>query len=231
MRRYFLAIVALVAASVFAVLFISGITAEKKNGIYYRATGSRSKIALTFDDGPHPVYTEQILAILEKEGIKATFFAIGCNVKQYPQIFKRVVRAGHEIGNHTYTHPLVPLVTKEILEEEIERTDALLESLGCARPLFFRPPQGKFPQGKEELLEKTGKIAVLWSIDTRDWEHKSVEEIVRMVENEVAGGDIILFHDFVGGESQTIPAIKKLIPTLNERGYQFVTLSQLLLDE
>ena len=204
--------------------------AEKKKDVYYRAAGNTVKIALTFDDGPHPYYTDEILAILEKEGIKATFFTIGCNVMAYPDITKRVIAAGHEIGNHTYTHPLVPLTTAAALEEEISKTDALLSSLGCPPTQFFRPPQGKFPTDKTGLLERTGKIAVLWSIDTRDWEHKPSEEIVRMVEAQVAGGDIILFHDFVSGESQTIPAIKKLIPTLKERGYQFVTLSELLLD-
>ena len=228
MKRAFLFLVGCVFS--FSLFAMAGY-AEGKDGVYYRAAQSTTKIALTFDDGPHPYYTDEILAILESEGIKATFFEIGCNVKQYPEITKRVIAAGHEIGNHTYTHPLVPLVTGQMLEEEIEMTDALLRSLGYTRPIFFRPPQGKFPADKKGLLQRTGKIAVLWSIDTRDWDHKPTEEIVSMVENEVAGGDIILFHDFVGGESQTIPAIKKLIPTLKERGYQFVTLSELLLDE
>jgi peptidoglycan/xylan/chitin deacetylase (PgdA/CDA1 family) len=215
----------------FSFLFSSIGYAQGKRDVYYRAAQSTTKIALTFDDGPHPRYTDEILSILGDEGVKATFFTIGCNVKQYPEIVKRVMAAGHEIGNHTYTHPLVPLVSSQMIEDEIKMTDTVLLSLGCACPTFFRPPQGKFPPDKEGLLQRTGKIAVLWSIDTRDWEHKPTEEIVRMVENEVAGGDIILFHDFVGGESQTIPAIKKLIPTLKERGYQFVTLSELLLDE
>lgn len=203
---------------------------ERNIGVYYRAPQNTRKIALTFDDGPHPRYTEQILDILEKEGIKATFFAIGCNVKAYPEITKKVLFAGHEIGNHTYTHPLVPLTTEENLLREIEETDALLQSLGCEAPVFFRPPQGKFPADVNGLLDKTGKIAVLWSIDTRDWAHTPIEEIVREVDTKVAGGDIILLHDFVSGESNTIPAIKKLIPMLKKRGYQFVTLSELLLD-
>lgn len=204
--------------------------AERNIGVYYRATQNTMKIALTFDDGPHPHYTEQILDILEKEGVKATFFAIGCNVKAYPQITKKVIRAGHELGNHTYTHPLVPLTSTETLRKEIEETDALLRSLGYECPVFFRPPQGKFPPDVNKLLDRTGKIAVLWSIDTRDWAHTPTEDMIREVETKVAGGDIILFHDFVNGESNTIPAIKKLIPTLKERGYQFVTLSELLLN-
>ncbi len=228
MRRLW---ILLVGCVLFSFFFSSGGYAQGKRDVYYRAAQSTTKIALTFDDGPHPRYTDEILSILEKEGIKATFFTIGCNVKQYPEVARRVIAAGHEIGNHTYTHPLVPLVSAQTIEEEIALTDTLLLSLGCTRPVFFRPPQGKFPSDKAGLLQRTGKIAVLWSIDTRDWEHKPTDEIVRMVENEVAGGDIILFHDFVGGESQTIPAIKKLIPTLKERGYQFVTLSELLLDE
>lgn len=204
--------------------------AERNISVYYRASSNTPKIALTFDDGPHPSYTDRILEVLEKEKIPATFFVIGSNVKQYPEITRRVLAAGHEIGNHTYTHPLVPLTATEQLEREIEQTDALLLSLGIPRPIFFRPPQGKFPPDAEEFLARTGKIAVLWSIDTRDWAHTETADMIREVEEKVAGGDIILFHDFVGGKSNTVAAIKKLIPSLKRRGYQFVTLSELLLN-
>lgn len=206
------------------------IHAERNISVYYRAATHTPKIALTFDDGPHPQYTDRILEVLEREGVRATFFVIGSNVRLYPEITKRVLAAGHEIGNHTYSHPLVPLTATEELEREVEQTDTLLLSLGIPRPVFFRPPQGKFPPDAEGFLERTGKIAVLWSIDTRDWAHTETEQMIREVEEKVGGGDIILFHDFVGGKTNTVDAIKKLIPTLRERGYQFVTLSELLLD-
>ncbi len=197
-------------------------------GIYYRASTSSKRIALTFDDGPHPGYTDRILGILEEEGVRATFFMIGSNVEYYPEVAKRVAATGHEIGNHSYSHPYVKEITNELLTEEIRRTDEVLERLGIARPTLFRPPQGVCPANFMGVLRETGKSAVLWNIDTRDWAHTSAKEIVEGVLVSLRGGDIILFHDSVSGESTTIPAIKKLIPLLKEKGYQFVTVSQLL---
>lgn len=212
-------------ASVFLDIDTRGV---QEAGVYYRASTGEKVVALTFDDGPHPYYTDHILDILAEEGVKATFFEIGENIASYPDVTRRVLAAGHEIGNHTYTHPLggkAPLVE---LEEEIRKTDLLLEKLGCPAVRLFRPPQGKYPVGLASSLQKNGKMTVLWNIDTRDWDKRTEEQIIREVETQVRGGDIVLFHDFVGGESATVPAIKKLIPALKERGYQFVTVSELL---
>ncbi len=197
-------------------------------GVYYRASTTDKKIAITFDDGPHPVYTDRILAVLKEEGITATFFTIGCNVEMYPTVVARIDEAGHEIGNHTYSHPQIKRITNDFLADEIERTDRLLCTLGVPRPTLFRPPQGICPGDFMKVLKNTEKIAILWNVDTRDWAHTPSDEIVESVLSSISGGDIILFHDSVGGESTTIPAIKKLIPLLKERGYQFVTVSELL---
>ena len=197
-------------------------------GVYYRASTTDKKIAITFDDGPHPVYTDKILSLLKEEEVVATFFAIGSNVEMSPSVVKHILRDGHEIGNHTYSHPAIKRITNEFLEEEIEKTDRLLAELGAPRPSLFRPPQGICPGDFLKVLKDTGKIAILWNIDTRDWAHTPSDEIVESVLSSIGGGDIILFHDSVGGESTTIPAIKKLIPILKERGYQFVTVSELL---
>lgn len=197
-------------------------------GIYYRASTEEKVIAFTFDDGPHPQYTDQILHILAKEGVRATFFEIGMNIESYPEITKRVIAAGHEIGNHTYSHPIVCHTTNEQMETEIRKTDRLLAELGYTMPKLFRPPQGICPQNFRNLLKKTEKTAILWNIDTRDWDNRTTAEIVKEVEEHVRGGDIVLFHDYVGCPNSTIAAIKKLIPTLKDRGYQFVTVSELL---
>ena len=197
-------------------------------GVYYRASTTDKKIAITFDDGPHPVYTDKVLSVLEQEGVPATFFTIGCNVEMYPTVVARIAEAGQEIGNHTYSHPQIKRITNDFLAEEIERTDHLLCTLGVPRPTLFRPPQGICPGDFMNVLKNTGKIAILWNVDTRDWAHTPSDEIVESVLSSISGGDIILFHDSVGGESTTIPAIKKLIPLLKERGYQFVTVSELL---
>ena len=197
-------------------------------GVYYRASTTEKKIAFTFDDGPHPIYTNQILSVLKEEAIPATFFTIGCNVEKYPSVVKHILNEGHEIGNHTYSHPQVKKVTNDLLEREIERTDDLLTRLGAPKPVLFRPPQGICPIDFLKVLKDTEKIAILWNVDTRDWAHTPSEEIVESVLSSISGGDIILFHDSVGGESTTLLAIKKLIPILKDRGYQFVTVSELL---
>ncbi len=202
--------------------------AAREAKVYYHASTGERVIALTFDDGPHPHYTDRILDVLESEGVKATFFVIGENVAAYPEVTRRVFLAGHEIGNHTYTHPLGGKVCLSEMEKEIQKTDLLLEKLGCPAVRLFRPPQGKYPAGLASCLQESGKMTVLWNIDTRDWDKRTEEQIINEVETKVRGGDIVLFHDFVGGESATVPAIKKLIPALKERGYRFVTVSELL---
>lgn len=220
---------ACLVALLFSVSFLSfPVSGKETVGVYSRANTGEKVIAFTFDDGPHPRYTDEILSILEKENVRATFFEIGMNIAAHPEITRRVVAAGHEIGNHSYSHPMGRAADPSIWEDEIKKTDKLLSELGIDTPTLFRPPQGKCPAGLTELLASTDKIAILWNIDTRDWEHRSTEEIVREVENNLCGGDIVLFHDFVNAESTTIPAIKKLIPALKQRGYQFVTVSELL---
>jgi peptidoglycan/xylan/chitin deacetylase (PgdA/CDA1 family) len=220
------AVTGLVLCLVFS--FCTTASAQKPLDVYYHVATTEKVIALTFDDGPHPHFTDEILKILEKENIRATFFAIGSNVEAYPDVMRRVMACGHEIGNHTYNHPIVHTVTDQQLVDEIEKTDEILRNMGYYGNGLFRPPQGKCPDTMPALLERTNKTAILWNIDTRDWAHRPSAEIVEDIESHVCGGDIILFHDYVSGENTTIPALKKLIPMLKARGYQFVTVSELL---
>ena len=228
MRKKWLRVMAVIPLLCVVFRVCPALSAQKPLDVYYHVATTEKVIALTFDDGPHPRYTDEILGILKKENIRATFFAIGSNVAAYPDVMRRVMDAGHEIGNHTYNHPIVHTVTDLQLAEEIEKTDEILRNLGYSGNGLFRPPQGKCSSAMPALLERTNKTAILWNIDTRDWAHRPSEEIVQEIEGSVCGGDIILFHDYVSGESTTIPALKKLIPMLKERGYQFVTVSELL---
>lgn len=204
---------------------------QHRQVVFYHGSFGAKNVALTFDDGPHPRYTPEILALLDKYAIRATFFFIGQNIEYYPETAKAVLRAGHEIGNHTYSHPYYPKTDIATLAEEIQKTDSLLADIGCEDVPLFRPPQGLFGEELPILLRRIDKKAILWNIDTRDWEHKPSMQIVCNVEENLQGGDIILFHDYVSGESTTIPALKKLIPALLERGYRFVTVSELLAGE
>lgn len=198
---------------------------------YYHGTPGDRRIALTFDDGPHPRYTPRILDILAEEGVSATFFFIGQNVEFYPDTARAVLEAGHEIGNHTYSHPHLRRIKKETLLGEIDRADTVLHGIGCGATPLFRPPEGFLDTDYSRILDTAQKTAVLWSIDTRDWAHTPSADIVKQVEAGLAGGDIILFHDYISGENTTLAALKKLIPALKERGYQFVTVSELLWGE
>ena len=184
------------------------------------------KIALTFDDGPHPRYTEEILSILEKYGVKATFFAIGENVTYYPETFEKIRRAGHEIGNHTFSHPHLHQKDHGALAKEIQAAEDVLGSTPDIK--LFRPPEGVCSDTVCGAASEMGYTIILWTVDTRDWSHPNPDTIVEKVQQSVKSGDIILFHDYIADPSPTPEALDKIIPALLGQGYRFVTVSQLI---
>ena len=186
------------------------------------------RIALTFDDGPHPTLTPRILAILEKYGIPATFFMVGMNVINYPDAARAVLRAGHEVGNHTYSHRHVKQMDEESLNDELGLCEDALEELCEYRPHLFRPPEGAVTQYVQQCSDLGDYSLILWSLDTRDWEVKKKTDIVNTVLDNVRPGDIILMHDFIGRKSATPEALEVIVPELLRRGYEFVTVSNLL---
>ncbi len=186
------------------------------------------KIALTFDDGPHPRYTREILSILEEYGVKATFFVVGLNVEAYPSLVKAEVDGGHEVGNHTYSHTNLREAQYEGICREIGATERLIYENTDFRSRLLRPPEGLYSPTVCTAAADCDYTIVLWSVDTRDWEHTPAEEIARHVLSEVRGGDIILFHDFIGHDSPTPDALRQILPKLIEEGYRFVTVSELL---
>ena len=196
--------------------------------IYHSRPNDRMEIALSFDDGPHPRLTPVILSILEEYGIKATFFMVGENVGYYPAAARAVVEAGHEIGNHTYTHAALNLLDRGALEREILDSEALIEKCIGTRPTVFRPPGGKSSSLVESIVtECDGKI-ILWDVDPRDWTGRASQEIVDAVLRDTVPGSIILFHDYAVGHSTTVTAIKEILPRLSAAGYRFVTVTELL---
>ncbi len=186
------------------------------------------KIALTFDDGPHKHYTDEILDILDEFGIKATFFVIGQNCEQSPQTVQRIIDCGHEIGNHTYSHPHLSVITTKELTDEINKTEKLLEECYNYRPKLFRPPEGVYSSEIAKALGELDYIPVLWTVDTTDWKHPTPEEITKNVTSNISAGRIILCHDYVSGKSSTPEALRSFIPELLSRGYVFVTVSELI---
>ena len=180
------------------------------------------KIALTFDDGPHPKVTKQILKTLEKYEAKATFFVVGQEVKEHPEILKAVYNAGHEIGNHTFNHEkLTALSTKEI-KQQIQATDTLIKSTIGQRATVFRPPYGSYDK---TITDQLNVPNVLWTIDTLDWKHRDPKKTVQAVKERAKNGSIILMHDI---HQTTADALDEVLATLQKQGYEFVTVSELL---
>lgn len=206
---------------------VSAIDGER---IARRGPGGTGKLALTFDDGPHPKYTEQILAILKEYDCKATFFVIGENVRAHPELLKAEFEAGHEIGNHTDTHAMLNTVTLAKACLEVNRCANAIEEVIGVRPRVFRPPGGAYSDQKIRAITEMGYRCVLWSQDSRDWTCPSVETTIQNAKKDLSGGAILLFHDFNGACSPTPDALRTLIPELKAQGYEFVTVSELFGD-
>ena len=200
----------------------------KYGRIYCRCASEEKRIALTFDDGPHPRFTGEILSILSEYGVTATFFIIGINADRYPETLEKIVRSGCEIGNHTYSHANLKTMTREEAEEEILRCEAILQKYTEARPTLFRPPEGMYPTYLQELMESLQYDIILWSVDTMDWALNPSENIERTVMKQAKGGEIILMHDYVSGGNTTLTALRRMIPRLLDEGYEFVTVSELI---
>ena len=186
------------------------------------------KVALTFDDGPHPRYTPEILSILAEYGITATFFVIGINALHYPEALDAIVASGCEIGNHTYSHNNLRYASREQVEQEITDCQNEIMSRTGRIPTLFRPPEGRFNCYLEDVAASEGFHIILWSIDTLDWAHTPPKEIVQRVLSQLDHGDIILMHDYTSGKNTTCDALRILIPALLDRGYEFVSVSQLI---
>lgn len=196
--------------------------------VYCRNSANAGKIALTFDDGPHPRYTEEILNILAEYQIRATFFIIGVNAENYPEHLKMIVDSGCEIGNHTYSHARINKMDRSAIQQEIEQCERTVFRLTGYHPCLFRPPEGVMSDTLSEVIKEMQYNIVLWSIDTLDWAMNPSENICQTVTDQLKGGDIILMHDYVSGGNTTCQALKKMIPLLLAKGYEFVTVSELI---
>jgi cellulose synthase/poly-beta-1,6-N-acetylglucosamine synthase-like glycosyltransferase/peptidoglycan/xylan/chitin deacetylase (PgdA/CDA1 family)/spore germination protein YaaH len=195
------------------------------------------KVALTFDDGPDARFTPQILDILREAGAPATFFIIGINGERNPDLLRREVAEGHELGNHTFTHPNITLISQAQFELELSATERLLAAVVGRQSLMFRPPFGEDSEPETadqlhqiELASSRGYLIVGMQIDPDDWRRPGVDEIVqRTVKTAVSGeGNVILLHDSGGDRSQTVRALPLIIKALRSYGFQFVTVSELM---
>jgi len=201
-----------------------------QNKLLYFGNRSLPEIALTFDDGPNPYYTPQILAILQRYNVKATFFCIGRLVADYPTLVREEYTAGNTIGDHSWSHPQLTLLTPAAIQLQISKTSDAIEAAIGVRPSFFRPPYGLLSVQELMLSYHDGLTTVLWNDEGQDWTRPGVNIIVQRILGLARNGTIILMHDGGGDRSQTVAALPSIIQELEQRGFRFVTMQQMVVD-
>jgi peptidoglycan/xylan/chitin deacetylase (PgdA/CDA1 family) len=189
--------------------------------------GGARLVALSYDDGPSPANTPELLDILAARDAHATFFAVGSQVALHPELAAEVVARGHELGNHTYSHRNPRSLDEQALRAEVERGAAAIAEAG-APPRLFRPPFGKRTAESAAICAGLGFTSVLWSVDSGDTMGFSAERIAREVVDWVEPGDIVLMHDGGDRRQRTLDATRRILDELGGRGYRFVTVSELL---
>ena len=204
--------------------------------IVHQGRGAKDSVVITFDDGPDPKWTPKILDILKAKGVSGTFFMVGANMEKYPDLVRRIVREGHTVGSHTYTHPNIALVSEERAYLEFNATQRLIEAITNHSTILFRPPYNADtnPHDPEELVpvklaQRLGYITVTEDIDPEDWARPGVAAMVANVrKGRLQGGNIVLLHDAGGDRSQTIEALPGIIDYLQARGDSIINLSAML---
>lgn len=186
-------------------------------------TEDGKKIAITFDDGPNPNYTEKLLNGLKKRGVKATFFLLGQQVEEYPQIVEDIHEQGHLIGVHSYEHVNFNQIGDAQALEQVKKTKEAIYQVTGEYPDFIRPPYGCW---KKELDEEIPLIEVLWDVDPCDWATTDEDVVVQRILSQVKDGSIILLHD---ASKSSVQAALTVIDILEKRGYEFVTVEELML--
>lgn len=204
---------------------------EERGDIIWEVKTKQKLIALTFDDGPDPKQTTEILHLLKQYGVKSTFFVIGKRVARYPELVRAMVAEGHEIANHTYNHIYFDRNTSEqLIHQEMVETQKVIQAAAQYQATLFRPPGGKYNEKIVNTAKRLNLKSIMWSWhqDTRDWSLPGVSKITNKVLQNARNGDIVLFHDYVHGPTQTRAALEIILPELKKQGYQFVTVTELL---
>ncbi|MFD1447979.1 polysaccharide deacetylase family protein [Oceanobacillus profundus] len=199
---------------------------------FLQGASDQNQVALTFDDGPDPRFTNEVLDVLNQYDVPATFFLLGSRAAAYPEIVTRIQNEGHVIGNHTYFHPnLVDEADLGTLEQEVIRTEDELYDMIGYRTHLFRPPYGFLYDELVEQLARMNYSVIGWTVDSLDWQEDPPEVIASNVLDIMHPGAIILMHDGAerdGDRTNTIESLHQIIPTLQQQGYEFVTVPELL---
>jgi peptidoglycan/xylan/chitin deacetylase (PgdA/CDA1 family) len=183
-------------------------------------------IAITFDDGPNPELTPRLLDMLKERGLKATFFVVGQNVEEYPGIVTRMASEGHEVANHSWSHPALTKLGIESFRKQIENTNQAIAKATGKRPVLMRPPYGATSLTlNRRLNEQFGLKVILWSVDSLDWKYRNSNRVCNAIVQNTRPGSIILAHDI---HTTTIAAMPATLDALLAKGYKFVTVSELI---
>ncbi|MFK3937853.1 polysaccharide deacetylase family protein [Alkalihalobacillus sp. NPDC078783] len=204
---------------------------EYPDTVFFSGEKETKRIALTFDDGPDPRVTSDLLDVLKEEGVQATFFLLGARAKAYPDLVLRTHEEGHLIGNHGYWHNPIIQLSDQQARFEIEQTQQVIEQIIGVKTTLHRPPFGLLNEQKVEVIKELGYSIILWSVDTEDWKASPPDQIVETVLETVKPGSIILHHDGSNWDTDltgTVTAVKKEIKELKMQGYTFVTITDLL---
>jgi peptidoglycan-N-acetylglucosamine deacetylase len=194
-------------------------------GLTDRVETEEKVVALTFDDGPTDL-VDEILPLLDQYGVKATFFLIGQEIEQHPDAAEKIAAAGHQIGNHTYSHKRMVFKSPSFIKEEIEKTNTLIKEIGYEEEIDFRPPTGKKLIGLPYYLKKMGQETIMWDVEP-DTYYSQPKEKIQYVKETVESGSIILMHPMYDQSGGELEAIKGILSALTEEGYTFVTVEEL----
>jgi peptidoglycan/xylan/chitin deacetylase (PgdA/CDA1 family) len=201
--------------------------------VFWKGKAGGNRVALTFDDGPNEPFTSQILDILKERRVRATFFVAGSNCRRFPGAVERLAQDGHEIGNHTWTHEVLPLKSPSRIEEEIRKTSDIIEKLTGKRPDLFRAPHGWRNPWTNAVSRRCGCVPVAWTLGVWDTDRPGAGAIARRTLRGARDGCVILLHDGRGVEdgpdtSQLVEALPAIIDELQRRGFRMVSLSQMM---
>ncbi|MBQ8320470.1 MAG: polysaccharide deacetylase family protein [Clostridia bacterium] len=214
----------LVRGALFSVVTVD---ATRKLPIYGVQT-SEKKVAISFDCAWGVEYTDKLLETMQKHGVKCTFFAVEFWVEKYPEYAKKIVESGHELGTHSKTHPYMSKLTKTQMKEELNSSMGAIERVTGVRPTLFRPPYGDYNNALIETAAEEGLFTIQWDVDSLDWKNLSAQEIALRIINGAKEGSIILCHN---NGLHTAEALPMIFSTLQNRGYEFVPIGELIYKE
>lgn len=230
LRRHLIAM--LVFLALFAGLVPTALSAPQPQAktarLVRRVFTTKKAVSLTFDDGPSPLATPLLLDYLKQQRIKATFFIIGQEAAQFPQLVAREVAEGHDVGNHGMHHKALGRISEADMEEEIRAGEEALVAAGASKPVYYRLPKAIGSKAAYAVLGRRGYTVISWSVDPRDYQRRTAAALVKDVMKQVQPGSIIIFHDGPGKRQATLEALKEIVPQLRAQGYTILPVSQLL---